>query len=299
MSDEVATIEDIDKGAATVIVAPAQPPVGGAPASNPADSAPVNQAETPAVPSQEGPADAPAQTEQEKFHESPAFKRIQRQRANAERRALRAEAELAALRSNPQPQPAAPAKSASEQTKASDFASYDDYVRHQAAEAARQAAREVVTESRQVQAQGDAAAAAKQARTTFEREATKQAQVAGIDFQEAWETLLELPPEDVSDAFAAYLYQAAENKAALVDHFAKNPDEVARISSLHPAAAFKELAKADLQMGVKPKPPITKAPPPGPTVGGRGVTQKSVADMGMDEFASHFMNEQEARLKRM
>jgi hypothetical protein len=298
LNDEVATIEDIDKSGTPSSVPAAQSPVGEAPASNPADSAPAIQAETPAVPSQEGPADAPAQTEQEKFHESPAFKRIQRQRANAERRALRAEAELAALRSNPQPQPAAPAKSASEQPKASDFASYDDYVRHQAAEAARQAAREVVTESRQAQAQGEAAAAVKQAKATFEREATKQAEAAGIDFQEAWETLLELPPEDVSDAFAAYLYQAAENKAALVDHFAKNPDEVARISSLHPAAAFKELAKADLQMGVKPKPPTTKAPPPGPTVGGRGVTQKSANDMSMDEFAEHFFAQEEAKLKR-
>lgn len=297
MNDEVATIEDIDKGAATVIVAPAQPPVGEAPASNPAESAPAIQAETPAVPSQEGPADAPPKGE--KFQESPEYRRISRQRANAERRAMRAEAELAAMRTNPQAQPAPPAKSASEQPKASDFASYDDYVRHQAAEAARQAAREVVTESRQAQAQGDAAAAAKQAKATFEREATKQAQAAGIDFQEAWETLLELPPEDVSDAFAAYLYQAAENKAALVDHFAKNPDEVARISSLHPAAAFKELAKADLQMGVKPKPPITKAPPPGPTVGGRGVTQKNAADMDMKEFGEHFFAQEEAKLKRM
>jgi hypothetical protein len=67
IEDGVATIEDIDKGAATVTVAPAQPPVGEAPASNPADSAPAIQAETPAVPSDEGPADAPAQ-EPKKFH---------------------------------------------------------------------------------------------------------------------------------------------------------------------------------------------------------------------------------------
>jgi hypothetical protein len=298
IEDGVATIEDIDKGAATVTVAPAQPPVGEAPASNPADSAPAIQAETPAVPSDEGPADAPAQ-EPKKFQESSEYRRIQRQRANAERRALRAEAELEALKGNHQPQPAPQARVASEQPKASDFASYDDFVRHLAVEAAKTGAREVVSENQRAQAQGDAAAAAQQARTAFEREAAAQAKAAGIDFADAWETLLELPKEDVSEAFAVYLYQAADNKAALVDHFAKNPDEVARISSLHPAAQFKELAKVDLQMGTKPRPPATKAPPIGPTVGGRGITQKSVKDMDMDQFADHFMAEQEARLKRM
>ncbi len=297
MSDPEAlvTIADIDKAAATVNVAPAPPPAE-APASEAPASATGNQAETPAVPSAEGPADAPAQDEPKKFQESSDYRRIQRQRANAERRALRAEAELAALRSTPQQQPAPQARSASEQPKASDFASYDDYVRHQAQDAARAAAREVVSEARQAQAQGNAEAAAQQARSTFEKEATAQAKAAGIDFADAWETLLELPREDVSEAFAAYLYQAAENKAALVDHFAKNPDEVARISSLHPAAAFKELAKADLQMGSKPKPNATNAPPPPPRVGGRTVTQldwRSSNDM--DAYAAGWKKEREAR----
>jgi hypothetical protein len=191
------------------------------------------------------------------------------------------------LRGNPQQQPAPQARSASEQPKASDFASYDDYVRHIGQEAARSAAREVVSETQRAQAQGNAEAAAQQARSAFEKEAMAQAKVAGIDFADAWETLLELPKEDVSEAFAAYLYQAAENKAALVDHFAKNPDEVARISSLHPAAAFKELAKADLQMGNKPKPNATNAPPPPPRVGGRTVTQQDWrAANDMDAYAA-------------
>jgi len=295
MSDEAAiTIADLDKSGATTTVAPeTQPPAGAAPASNPAESAPATQAETPAVPSQvEGPADAPVQNEPRKFQESSEYRRIQRQRANAERRALRAEAELAALRASPQPQSAPQARSASE-PKASDFASYDDYVRHMSAEAAKAAAREVVSEVRR----GSEETAARQAQSTFVKEAEAQAKAAGIDFADEWETLLELPKEDVSDAFAAYLYEAAENKAALVDHFAKNTDEVARISSLHPAAAFRELAKLDLKM-VAPKPPVTRAPPPPPRVGGRGVTQKQIEDMDMDEFAVHFQAQQEAKAKR-
>jgi hypothetical protein len=199
MSDPEAlvTIADIDNANGGTIVPPAQPPSGAAPASEAPASATGNQAETPAVPSDEGPADAPAQ-EPKKFQESSDYRRIQRQRANAERRALRAEAELAALRGNPQQQPAPQARSASEQPKASDFASYDDYVRHQAQEAARTAAREVVSENQRAQAQGNAEAAAQQARSTFEKEAMAQAKVAGIDFADAWETLLELPREDVS-----------------------------------------------------------------------------------------------------
>jgi hypothetical protein len=296
MSDPEAlvTIADIDNANGGTIVPPAPAPSREAPASEAPASATGNQAETPAVPSDEGPADAPAQTEQEKFQESPGIRRIQRQRANAERGRLRAEAELAALKATLQQQSAPQAKAPSDQPKASDFASYDDYVRHQAQVAAREAAREVVSESRQAQARGNAEAAAQQARTAFENEAKAQAKVAGIDFEDAWETLLELPV--VSDAFAAYLHQAADNKAALVDHFAKNPDEVARISNLHPAAAFKELAKADLQMGVKPKPNATNAPPPPPRVGGRTVTQQDWRQSNdMDDYGANWKKHHNAK----
>jgi hypothetical protein len=67
-----------------------------------------------------------------------------------------------------------------------------------------------------------------------------------------------------------------------------------------PALAKKELARVEAGFkSAAPKPPTTKAPPPGPTVGGRGVTQKSVADMDMKEFATLFNAQEEARLKRM
>jgi hypothetical protein len=64
--------------------------------------------------------------------------------------------------------------------------------------------------------------------------------------------------------------------------------------------AKKELAR--MEAGFKPaaaKPPTTKAPPVPPTVGGRGITQKSENDMDMEQFAEHFMAQQEARLRRM
>jgi hypothetical protein len=96
------------------------------------------------------------------------------------------------------------------------------------------------------------------------------------------------------------LVTQSKHTARLAAYLAEHPGELRELSDLGPALAKKFLAK--VEAGFKPaaaKPPVTQAPPPGPTVGGRGVAQKTVEDMGMKEFSDHFYAQEEARLKRM
>jgi hypothetical protein len=277
------------------------PPAGQAPAaSKPTTSATVTQEVTPpADASQEAPADAqPSQDDAEKFQKSSDYKRISRQRANAERRAMRAEARLAELEAReaartPQPPPA---KSA--EIRRSDFASDAEYQYAVGLAEVRKVVAEEVGKTREEQTKRERAQAAESTQREFLREAAKQAETLGIqDFQDDWDTLIEIPKDQMSEAFASYVY-SAENKAALVHHFAENTDEVARISQLHPAQAFRELARLDLKFGEKPKPNVTKAPAPGPTVGGRAVHHGDWrASNDMEDFAAGFMQEQERRRK--
>lgn len=208
---------------------------------------------------------------------------------------MRAEARAAELeaRLQAQPQPA-PAKSA--EIRRSDFASDDEFHRALLDDHINRRVREEVGKTREEFSKRDEARSAEQALGAFHREAEKQAEAAGIDFADDWQTLTELPK--VSRAVAEYLFEAADNKAALVHHLAEHPEEVDRISELHPARASRELARLDLQLGEKPKPNVTKAPPPGPTVGGRAVHHGDWrASNDMDEFASGFMKAEEERRK--
>lgn len=246
-------------------------------ADNSPDSAPGTTGDTPAdTPSEpdKGKADAGLQK---------AINRLTRQRGDAERRAMRLEAELEVYRkvSPPQPQPQARAS----ELKESDFANYGEFVRAQA----REIAREELAAERAEQSKGEATKAAQTTRQAFEREAAEQAKAAGIDFEDSWEKLLALPKEDVSEVAAAYFFEGAENKAALVHHFASDPDELARISHLPPIQAVRELARLDARLGAaKPPARTSSAPPPVPTVGGRSVATRDPKDMSMDEYASHW-----------
>ena len=255
-------------------------------ASNPPESAPGNQAETPAVPSDK---DDPASAEEtpQKSHESSAFKRIQRQRANAERRALRAEAELDALRQQLQSRTAPPQQNGAA-PKASDFASYDDYVSHLAEQKAIAAAEKAVGSVTRTLAQERSQAEAQANLRAFMSDAEKQAKAIGVDFEAAWEAITD-ESLTVSPHVAEYLLEAADNKAALVAHLANDPDELERLSSLSKTLAAKELAKLDLRLGAKPKPNVTKVPPIGPRVGGRAVAAPDPSRMSMEEYMEYRM----------
>ena len=160
----------------------------------------------------------------------------------------------------------------------------------------RRIAQEEVARTRQEFAQREQARSAEQVYSGFQQEAVKQAEAAGIDFEDDWGTLTELPK--VSQPIAEYLFHGSENKALLVHHLAEHTDEVERISNLHPAQAFRELARLDLTLGSK-RPNVTKAPAPGPTVGGRAVHARDWRQSNdMNEFAAGFQREQEERAKR-
>lgn len=247
-------------------------------AATPADSAPAP------TDASQAPADEPKATPQASIQKS--INRLTRQRAEAERRAIRAEAELDAVRRHTQSTP--PAKSA--EPKQSDFATYEDFVAHRAGTAAREAARAEVATEREAQAQREAQQQAARRHDSFHTEASTQATAAGIDWEETWEELTSQP--FVSEPVAAYLMDA-ENKATLGDWLAKNPGEIARISALHPIAAVRELAKVEARIGSKPAPRTTNTPPPPPTVNGRSTPQFDPEKASMEEYAA-WRSKQEA-----
>ena len=267
MSDTSGVDNDTDTGL------PIAPEVTPPAAPDAPDPAPGTTEETPADPKE--PEKVPARVQK-------AINRLTRQRGEAERRALRLEGELEALRRAP----AQPVQPVSAAPKQSDFANYEEFIAAKAQHEGRQAAREELAKAGEAQARQHQTQTAAANRTAFEKEATQQAKAAGIDFQDAWETLLELPPEEVSEAFAAAVFEA-EQKAVLVDYFAKHTEEVARISALSAPAAFREVAKLELQLGSKTA-RTTRAPAPVRTVGGGVSATNDLYDkrLSMDDYVA-------------
>ena len=258
---------------ATEPVAPSDPGTEAPAALTPGDSA------TPPTDGTPPPADTQDEGDKPK---APAglqksINRLTRQRGEAERRAIRAEAELEALRKVQQPPPAqtiAPPKQ-------SDFASYDEYVKALAEQHARKVAGEAVQGIVGQFEQQNAQRQAEQARDSFLREATTQAKAANIDFEDVWDTLTSAP--NLSEPVAVALFES-DNKALVAQHLAENPDELERLSFLSPVQAVRELAKLDLQMA-KPGPRTTKAPAPVGTVRGSATPTEDPRRMSMDDYA--------------
>lgn len=269
MSDEI-----ID---APVNVSDAHVPGAPAPtaATTPADSAPAIEATDGDTP----PADGGEEGDKPKTPASvqKSINRLTRQRADAERRAMRAEAMLEATQSlRTPPQQQAPSQGSG--LKQSDFATYEDFIDART----RAAVKEELAATQRESAQSRAAESASQQTASFIKEATAQATAAGIDFEDAWETLTSAPK--VSPAVAGFLFEA-EHKAALADHLAKNPDELARLSDLQPITAVRELARLEMRLSTKAAPRTSNAPPPPPTVGGRSTAQADPRKMSMNDFA--------------
>lgn len=295
MNDEVATIADIDKGAATVSVVPANVPAEGTakpPAAEAAQVAPVatpTEAQDGAAPGAE-PA-KPAEGEEPEWFKK-RLKDISRQRRNEERRADRLAAELESLkRTVPQQQATAP------EPRQQDFQDYAAFTKAQAEHAARETVKAEIEAANKANAEREAAQAGRRSFEAFMEKATVQAEEADIDLDAVMETLSAQPL--LSPTVMEHLAKS-ENAAKMAEFLALNPGELERVSKMGPTLARRELAK--VEAGLKPaaaKPPATQAPPPGPTAGGRGIAQKSVDKMDMEEFAAHFNASEEARLKRM
>jgi hypothetical protein len=292
MNDEVATIEDIDKGAATVNVAPV--PAEGTTTPPAADAAQVAPVAAPTEPQDKGDPGTeqpkPAEGDEPEWFKK-RLKDISRQRRNEERRADRLAAELEQVRKHIQP-----AQPKAQELRSQDYPNYDAFIKAQAEQAARETVRAEIEAATKASAEHGAAQVAQRAKQTFLEKAQAQAEEADIDLDAVMETLSLQPV--LSQTVVEHLADS-ESPARLAEYLALNPGKLHDVSMMGPALAKKELAR--MEAGFKPaaaKPPTTKAPPVPPTVGGRGITQKSEADMDMKEFAKSFFAKEEERLKR-
>lgn len=224
------------------------------------------------------------------------IRQMSRQRGDAERRATRAEARLEAMERELQQLRAAPQKSA--ELRPQDFPTYEAFVDARAEQKARSVAREELAATLQSRIEQETAASTQAQAEAFQEKAAAQAEAAGIDLDAVMETLRAAPL--LSKPVADYLFTKTERPAQLAEYLAENPSELDRISRLGPALAERALAKAEARFGASsPKPPsVTKAPPPGPTVGGRAVHQPDWrASNDMEDYAAGWAAEQERRAK--
>ena len=279
MSDPEAlvTAADIDKAAATSIVAP----VGegtAPPAAETTDVSATSQTEAPQ--GEAAPAEPPAPPDWFVKEKS----KLQRQRREADRRAERLAAELEALKRE-----RAPTQPRSTDLRPESFPNYDAFIEAKV-EAKTSEKIEALNRSR---AEQDAHRSAQSLQQTFLEKAHEQAEAADIDMEPVLETLAQAPL--LSPTVLEHL-ASSEHAARLAEWLAENPGELDRVSRLGPALAKKSLAKVEASFGAKPKPSVTNAPPPVPKVGGRTVTQKDWRSSDdMDAYGAAWLKEQEAR----
>jgi hypothetical protein len=282
MSDPEAlvTIADLDKAAATDIVATGE---GAQTAATPAETTVAS-----ATTQTEAPTGEEAPAEQSKAEPPDWFVRekskLQRQRRDADRRAERLAAELEALkRVQVQPQ------RQSAELRPQDFPNYDAYVEAKIEAKTDEKIGALARSRSEQEAQG----AVHNLREAFLEKATEQAEAADIDLEAVMETLGQAPL--LSPTVLEHLAKS-EQPARLAEWLAENPGELDRVSRLGPALAKKSLAKVEASFtDAKPKPNATKAPPPVPPVGGRAVTNVDPSKLNMDDYAAYWRKRQEAQ----
>lgn len=224
------------------------------------------------------------------------IRQMTRQRGDAERRANRAEARLEALERQLQSLQAAPPKSA--ELRPQDFPTYEAFVDARAEQKARAVAKEELAAGLQSRIEQETAASTQAQAQAFEEKARAQAEAADIDLDAVMDTLRAAPL--LSKPVADYLFSKTQHPAQLAEYLAENPSELDRISRLGPALAERNLAKVEARFTPAPKPPpsVTKAPPPGPTVGGRAVHRPDWRSSNdMEDYAAGWLAEQERRAK--
>lgn len=106
----------------------------------------------------------------------------------------------------------------------------------------------------------------------------------GIDgFDDVVETLFSPSFKVISPAMADYLMGEADHPALMAKWLTDNEDEAKRIFQLHPVAAVKELVRRDGLLGKSSK-PVTRAPPPTPSVSGTAPTPATLERMSHDDI---------------
>ncbi len=255
-----------------------------------------------------GPGDAPATDGDEPKGEQPGGKKqigpriaeLTAKRRDAERRAERAEelakslAEL--LKGKGAGEPARPAAPAADDRgpQQSDYRTYEEYLDARADWRAERKFSELQAKAsgeltKRVAEQGQAERQASFHRALDEQGATVEG------FGEAAEVVFGDEQFPISRPMADYLMDAADHKAAMVKWLAENRTEAARIYSLPPVAAAKELAKVDAQLGQKPTPRTTTAPEPVPSVRPGGATVSDPMRMSTSDYIEHRRKQMAAR----
>jgi hypothetical protein len=81
---------------------------------------------------------------------------------------------------------------------------------------------------------------------------------------------------------------ATEKPAEMARWMTENAKELARIAMLPRELAYRALEKVEARLATKPAPKITNAPPPPPTVNGRGTPSFDPEKASMDDYAKHW-----------
>lgn len=213
--------------------------------------------------------------------------KLRRQRAESERRADRLASEIEALKRAP----SQTAQPKSTELRSQDFPSYDAFIEAKIAAGVREGIGAVEQSRSQIEANKAVSARIE----TFMAKASEQAEAAEIDMDAVMETLREAPL--ISNTVIQRLAES-EQSARLAEYLAENPSELDRVSRLGPALAKKALDKVEAGLAAPPKSSATNAPPPPPKVGGRSVNQTDWRKSeNMDDYASNWQREREARLK--
>ena len=102
-------------------------------------------------------------------------------------------------------------------------------------------------------------------------------------FDDVVETLFSPSFKVISPAMADYLMDEADHPALMAKWLTDNEDEAKRISELHPVKAVKELVRRDALLGKNAK-PVSKAPPPPPSVSGSARAPAGIETMSHDDI---------------
>ena len=102
-------------------------------------------------------------------------------------------------------------------------------------------------------------------------------------FDDVVETLFSPSFKVISPTMADFLMDEADHPALMAKWLTDNEDEAKRISELHPVKAVKELVRRDGLLGKTAK-PVTKAPPPPPSVSGSSRAPAGIETMSHDDI---------------
>ncbi|CAO3447867.1 hypothetical protein [Azospirillum argentinense] len=165
---------------------------------------------------------------------------------------------------NPKPKPDADAA-----PKPEDFPTYDAYLIAQAKHEFRQ---EAIQAERTKAQEQQASQVATNWRTQVDTAKGKYADFEAVAFS-----------APISNS-VAHMVAASDVGADLAYHLGKNPDEARRISALPPVAAAREIGRLETKLSTAPPPKSTQAPPPVPTVNGRGTPTRDLNAMSYAEY---------------